>query len=79
VRIFSLRARDYVELTPTSEHQLGATEVFEMGTEATKRPSRAFGDHAELAVLPRVEREDAVGLTEIHPAEHNGFAAIKSL
>ena len=30
-------------------------------------------------MLPRIKRQDAVGLAEIHPAEHDGFAAIESL
>jgi hypothetical protein len=30
-------------------------------------------------VLPRVNRQDAVGLAEIHSAEHDSFAAIQSV
>ena len=79
VRILRLRARDHVELAPAGQHQPGTTEVFEVRTEAAERTPRAFGDHAELAVLSRVKRQDAVGLAEIHPAEDDGFAAIESL
>ena len=79
VRVLRLRASDHVELAPAGQHQLGATEVLEVGPETTERTPRALGDHAELAVLSRVKRQDAVGLAEIHPAEHDGFAAIESL
>jgi hypothetical protein len=50
-----------------------------MRSQATKRTPRALGDHAQLAVLPRVKRQDAVSFAEIHPTEDDGFAAIKSL
>ena len=79
VRVLCLRAGDHVELAPAGQHQPGATEVFEVRTEAAERTPRAFGDHTELAVLSRVERQDAVGLAEVHPAEDDGFAAIESL
>ena len=79
VRVLRLGAGDHVELAPSGQHQLGATEVLEVRSQATERTPRALGDHAQLAVLPRVKRQDAVGLAEIHPAEHDGFAAIESL
>jgi hypothetical protein len=79
VGILRFSASDHVEVAPASQHQPCPAEIFEVRSEATERAPRPLGDHAELAVLPRVERQDAVGLAEIHPAEHDGFAAIESL
>jgi hypothetical protein len=41
--------------------------------------ARAFGDGAELPELPSVERQDAVGLAEVHPGENDGLASIEPL
>ena len=79
VGILRFGASDHVELAPASQHQPGTTEVLEVRSEAAERTPRALGDHAELAVLARIKRQDSVGLAEIHPAEHDGFAAIESL
>ena len=51
VRVGGFRTRDDVQLPPTGQHELGAAEVLEMGSQAAEGTPGALGDRAELALL----------------------------
>ncbi len=74
-----LRPGDDVQLTPLGQHQLGAAEILQMRPQPAQRPPRPFGDDPQLAVLPRIKRENAVRLPEVHPRQHDRITSIQAI
>ncbi len=59
------------------EHELDVGERFEARTEARLRLPHALRHSAHPAVRLGVEVKDAVGLSEPHRPEHDGFRAVR--
>ncbi len=71
--------RDHVELAADGELNVGQGEQLEVAGAAAGGAADPLGDGAELAVLPRVERQDAVGLAQVHALQDDALSAVQAL
>ena len=65
-----------VEAAALVELQVGDHERLEPRAELRARAAHALRDGAHLAVLPRQQRDDAVGLAQLVGAQHDGFISV---
>ena len=63
--------RDHVEGARTGHLELQLGERLEGPAQPARRPPHALGDEAELAVVRREDRQDAVGLAQVEAPEHD--------
>src|SRR5207248_2518710 len=70
---------DDVEIPPFRHHQVGAGKVFEVWPDLAHWPADALGNDPQLAVTGREDRQDTIGLAEIHAAEDDRFGSVDAL
>ena len=71
-----LGLRHDVERAALVQLQVGDHERLEPRAELRARAPHALRDRAHLAVPPRQQREDAVGLAQLVGAQHDGFISV---
>jgi hypothetical protein len=71
-----LRLRDDVEGAGLGELQVDVAERLEPGAEARGGPAYTLRHRPDPTVLPRQERDDAVGLSQLLGAQHDAFVAV---
>ena len=76
IRLAGLRLRDDVQLASLRELEHRVRERLDVSGEAAGRPACALRDGADLAERPGVERDDPIGLAEVHALEHDGLGPI---
>jgi len=68
--------RDDIEVAAAREDYVELREGFDAATDAAPRAAHALGHSADLAVLGREQRDDAIGLAQIEVGEDDGASLV---
>src|SRR5205085_6115757 len=78
-RLERVRLRDDVQLAADGKQHVAQSEWLEVPGGPTGGASHTFRNRADLALVARKQRKDAIGFAEIHPLENDRGRAVEPL